>query len=348
LKLRDIATHLACRLEGDGDVEVQRVASIGQAQVGDLAFLANPRYTKLLRSTRASAVILGERDPAAPCAMLRTGDPYLAFARAVELLSPPARPAPGVDPLAAVAADADIGEGVSIGPFVTIGAGARIGCRTIIYPNVCVGDGARLGDDCVVHSNVAVRERVLVGHRVVIQNGAVIGSDGFGFVRRRDGTHHKIPQTSLVVIEDDVEIGANTAIDRPAVGETRIASGTKIDNLVQVAHGVTIGRNALLAAQVGIAGSTTIGDDVMLGGQVGIAGHVDIGRGVVAVGQSGITNSQPAGAFVSGYPAIDNKEWRKASALFRRLPELKRRLVELERRVVELEELASARGRRTR
>ena len=345
MKLREIAERLACRLEGDEELEVHRVAGIEQAQPGDLTFLANSRYTSSLRTTQATAVIMADDAPPASCAMLRTREPYLAFARAVALFSSPPRPAQGVDRLAAVAADAEIGENVSIGPFVTIGSGAHVGAGTVIYPNVCVGDGAHIGDECVIHSNVAVRERVIIGCRVIIQNGAVIGSDGYGFVRRTDGTHQKIPQTSIVVIEDDVEIGANTAIDRPAVGETRIGAGTKIDNLVQVAHGVTIGRNALLAAQVGIAGSTTIGDDVMLGGQVGIAGHVEIGKGASASGQSGITNSLPAGAFVSGYPAIDNKEWLKASAVFRRLPELKKRIADLERRIAELEgALATTQG----
>jgi UDP-3-O-[3-hydroxymyristoyl] glucosamine N-acyltransferase len=349
LNLREIAQRLACRLEGDGDLEVHRVAGIEQAEAGDLTFLANPRYASALRTTRATAVILAEDGPAATCVMLRTADPYLAFARAVALFDNPARPAPGVDRLAAVASDAVIGDHVSIGPFVTIGSRARIGNGTVIYPNVCVGDETRIGAECLIHSHVAVRERVVIGDRVIIQNGAVIGSDGYGFVRRPDGTHQKIPQTSIVVIEDDVEIGANTTIDRPAVGETRIGAGTKVDNLVQVAHGVTIGHNALLAAQVGIAGSTTIGDDVMLGGQVGIAGHVQIGKGAVAAGQSGITNSLPPGAFVSGYPAIDNKEWLKASAVFRRLPELKKRIAELEKRIAELEgSLATGRGQRRR
>ena len=182
-----------------------------------------------------------------------------------------------------------------------------------------------------------MRERVVIGNRVILQNGAVIGSDGYGFVRRPDGTHQKIPQTSSVFIEDDVEIGANTTVDRPAVGETRIKSGAKIDNLVQIAHGVTIGRNTLLAAQVGIAGSTNVGDNVTLAGQVGVAGHVTIGNGVTAVGQSGITNSLPDGAFVSGYPAIDNREWLKASVIFRKLPEWRKRLADLERRILDLE-----------
>jgi UDP-3-O-[3-hydroxymyristoyl] glucosamine N-acyltransferase len=206
-----------------------------------------------------------------------------------------------------------------------------------VCPHVTIGAGAVIGDDCLVHARVSIRERVVIGHRVVIQDGAVLGSDGFGFARRPDGTHHKIPQIGGLVIEDDVEIGANAAIDRPAVGETRIGAGTKIDNLVQVAHGVTIGRDVLLAAQVGIAGSTTIEDRATLAGQVGVAGHLTIGKGVVATAQSGIPNSVDAGAFISGYPAIDNREWLKASAIFRRLPDLKKTLADLQRRLEELE-----------
>jgi UDP-3-O-[3-hydroxymyristoyl] glucosamine N-acyltransferase len=203
---------------------------------------------------------------------------------------------------------------------------------------VTIGPGARIGDDCVIHARVSIRERVTIGDRVVVQDGAVLGSDGFGFARRDDGTHHKIPQIGGVVIEDDVEIGANTAIDRPAVGETRIGAGTKIDNLVQIAHGVKIGRDVLLAAQVGIAGSTTIEDHVTLAGQVGVAGHLTLGKGVIATAQTGIPNSVDAGAFISGYPAIDNKEWLKASAVFRRLPELRKMLSELQRRLEALEQ----------
>jgi UDP-3-O-[3-hydroxymyristoyl] glucosamine N-acyltransferase len=218
-----------------------------------------------------------------------------------------------------------------------VGERASIGARTIVHPHVCIAADARIGEDCVLHSHAAVRERVVVGSRVVLQNGAVVGSDGYGFARRPDGTHEKIPQVGGVVIGDDVEIGANTAIDRPALGVTRIGAGTKIDNLVQVAHGVTIGRNVLLAAQVGIAGSTTIEDDVTLAGQVGVAGHLTIERGVTATAQTGIPNSVKAGTLVSGYPAIDNRDWLKASALFRRLPELRRALADLERRLAALE-----------
>jgi UDP-3-O-[3-hydroxymyristoyl] glucosamine N-acyltransferase len=243
-----------------------------------------------------------------------------------------------------VAPGATLGRDVSIGPFSSVGRGAHVGDRTIIYPNVFIGDGAVIGDDCIIHSHAAIRERIILGNRVVVQNGAVIGADGYGFVRRPDGTHQKIPQTAIVVLEDDVEIGANTTIDRPAIGETRIQAGAKIDNLVQIGHGVNVGRNTLLAAQVGIAGSTTIGDDVTLAGQVGVAGHVTIGKGASAVGQSGITNPVPDGAFVSGYPAIENKEWLKSSVIFRKLPELRKKIADLEQRIHELE-AAPVRGR---
>jgi UDP-3-O-[3-hydroxymyristoyl] glucosamine N-acyltransferase len=336
VKLRELAARLECRLEGDGDLDVMRVAGIQDAQPGDVTFLANPKYEKLLATTRATAVILKEEAPPAPCAMLRARDPYLAFARAVSLFAPVSRPAPGIHAMAAIAADAHLGTDVSVGPFVAIGEGARIGDRTVIYPNVTIGAGAMVGGDCIIHSNVAVRERCTLGDRVILQNGVVVGGDGYGFVRRGDGTHEKIPQVAVVVIEDDVELGANTTVDRPAVGETRIKAGTKIDNLVQIGHGVTVGRNVLMAAQVGIAGSTDVEDDVVFGGQVGVGGHLTIGRGAIAVGQSGVTNSLDPGAFVAGYPAIENREWRKASVLFRRLPEMKRRIEQLEAGVAEL------------
>ena len=337
MKLRELAERLACRLEGDGDIEIRGIGGLEHAGEGDITFLANPKYAQALLHTRASAAIVGDAVAEAPCALLRTEHPYLAFANALSVFARVSIPPPGIHVQSAVAPDAMLGRDVSIGPFSSVGRGARIGDRTVIHPNVCIGDGAVIGDDCVVHSHVAVRERVVIGNRVILQNGAVIGSDGYGFVRRPDGTHQKIPQTSSVIIEDDVEIGANTTVDRPAIGETRIKSGAKIDNLVQIAHGVTIGRNTLLAAQVGIAGSTTVGDDVTLAGQVGVAGHVTIGNGVTAIGQSGITNSVPDGAFVSGYPAIDNREWRKASVIFRKLPEWRKRLADLERRILDLE-----------
>jgi UDP-3-O-[3-hydroxymyristoyl] glucosamine N-acyltransferase len=339
LKLTDIAARLECRLEGDPEIEIRGVAAIDDAQPGQLTFFTNPKYAAALRTTRASAVILGENADRAPCAMLRARHPYLAFARAVELFADALRPPIGVHPAAAVGQGVTFGDSVSVGPFAVIGDGARIGARTLIEPHVVIGREVEIGDDCIVHARVSIRERIRIGHRVILQDGAVIGSDGFGFARRPDGTHHKIPQIGGIVIEDDVEIGANAAVDRPAVGETRIGAGTKIDNLVQIAHGVTIGRNVLLAAQVGVAGSVTIEDNVTLAGQVGVAGHITLGKGVVATAQSGIPNSVDAGAFISGYPAIANRDWLRASAVFRKLPELKKLVADLERRIQALEDM---------
>ncbi len=338
LKLREIADRLGCRLDGDGAIDIVRVARLEDAGPGDLSFYTNRRYAAQLQQTAASAVIAGEAVREAPCAVLRTANPYLAFASAVALFADPWRPPSGVHPLAHVDAGAVIDASASIGPFVAVGAGARIGPGTIVHSHVSIGRGARLGTDCVVHSRVSIREHVRIGDRVVLQDGAVIGSDGFGFARTAEGAHVKIPQVGGVTIEDDVEIGANATVDRPAVGETRIGAGSKIDNLVQIAHGVTIGRDVLVAAQAGVAGSTTIEDAVTLAGQVGVAGHITIGKGTIATAQSGVPNSVPAGSFISGYPAIANRDWLRASAVFRRLPELRKTLADLEARLAALEE----------
>jgi len=344
LKLKEIAERLDCRLEGDGEIEITRVAAIEDAVAGDLTFFTNPKYARELRTTAASAVILSEKAEAAPCAMLRVQHPYLTFAKAVALFAVEKRPAAGIHRLASVAGTAVVAPDESVGPFTVIGDGALVGARTIVRSSVTIGDGARIGEDCVIHAQVSIRERVQLGDRVVVQDGAVIGSDGFGFATRPDGAHQKIPQVGNVVVEDDVEIGANAAIDRPAVGETRIGAGSKIDNLVQVAHGVTIGRNVLLAAQVGIAGSTTIEDAVTLAGQVGVSGHITIGKGTIATAQTGIPNSIEPGSFVSGYPAISNRDWLKSSAVFRKLPELRKAIADLEARLAELEARLKARS----
>ena len=337
MKLTELAGRLGCRLEGDGDIEITRVAGIETAGPSDVTFFANNKYAAELRTTRAGAVILGENAAAAPCAMLRTKNPYLAFAKAMEVFAPPWTPAPGIHPLALVADTAQVAAEASIGPFAVIGERARVGARTIVQPHAVIARDAQIGDDCLIHAGVSIRERVVLGHRVVVQDGAVIGSDGYGFARDADGSHYKIPQVGGVVLEDDVEIGANTTIDRPAVGETRIGRGAKIDNLVQIAHGVSVGARSLLAAQVGIAGSTTLEESVTLAGQVGVAGHLTVGKGVIATAQTGIPNSVEAGALVSGYPAIDNRDWLKASAIFRKLPELRKTIADLERRIAELE-----------
>jgi len=341
MTLRELADRLQCRLEGDGDADIARVAAIDQAAAGDIAFVDNPRYVPHLSTTKASAVIVGEEiavPAGARFAVLRSKQPYVDFARAVALFLPSAGPAKGIDPLTSIAAGATVGADVSIGAFVTIGPGAAVGARTIIYPNVVIGGGASVGDDCVIHSHCSIRERAVVGHRVILHDGVVVGSEGFGFAKQADGTHLKIPQAAGVVIEDDVEIGANCTIDRPAVGETRIAAGTKIDNLVHIAHGVSIGRRVLLCAQVGVSGSAVVEDDVILAGQVGVAGHLRIGKGAMATAQSGIPNSVDAGQYVSGSPAIPHRDWLKASAAYRQLPALRQRVAELERKLIELEE----------
>ena len=337
MQLGELAAQLGCELQGDADIDIVRVATLEDAGPGDVTFLANSKYAAALAATRASAVIAAPDVEGAPCPVIRSTNPYLTFARAVGLLHPHPRPTPGVHATAIVGEDAVIEEGVSVGPYVVVAARARIGARSVLNAHVVIGEGAVLGPDCVVHARVSIRERVQIGARCVFQDGAVIGSDGFGFAHRGDGTHEKIPQVATVVIEDDVEVGANTTIDRPAVGETRIKRGTKIDNLVQIAHGVVVGANALLAAQVGIAGSSIIGDNVMLGGQVGVTGHVTVGDRVKAAAKTGVTGNVPADAFITGYPHMDNLEWRKSYAVFKRLPEMRKQLAELERRLGAIE-----------
>jgi UDP-3-O-[3-hydroxymyristoyl] glucosamine N-acyltransferase len=337
VKLSELAARLECTVEGDGDIDITRLAAIEDAGPGELTFFANPKYADALKRTLASAVIAAPAVSGIPCAVLRTPEPYVTFARALGLFANTSRPPAGIHRLALVEPGAVVAADASIGPFAVVSDGARIGARTILYPHVSVGRDAEIGADCVIHAHVSIREQVRLGDRVVLQDGVVIGADGYGFARRRDGTHEKIPQVGGVVIEDDVEIGANTTVDRPAVGETRIGAGSKIDNLVQIAHGVQVGRNVLLAAQVGVAGSSVIEDQVTLAGQVGVAGHLTIGKGTIATAQTGIPNSVDPGSFISGYPAIPNRDWLKSSAVFRKLPELRRLLADLERRIAELE-----------
>lgn len=345
MTLQELARQIGCRLEGDGSVEITGLAGIEQAGPGELTFVANPKYLHALATTRASAVILDEQTPAHGPAVLRTPEPYVAFAKALEVFARVPRPAVGADACGAIGRDVAFGRNVAIGPFVVIGDGASIGDNTLIYSHVAIGPGTRVGSDCILYSHVALRERVTVGNRVILHSGVVIGADGYGFARQKDGTHYKIPQNGTVVIEDDVELGAGTCVDRPAVGETRIGAGSKIDNLVQIAHGVHVGKRVLFAAQTGVAGSTTVEDDVVFAGQVGVAGHITIGRGTIATAQTGIPNSTDPGSFVSGYPAISNREWLKSSVVFKKLPELRKQVQELERRIADLEaKLARARG----
>jgi UDP-3-O-[3-hydroxymyristoyl] glucosamine N-acyltransferase len=336
--LGELARRLECPIEGDAAVEIRRVAKIEDAGPGDLTFLANPKYASKLATTKASAVIMNGEAAIAPCAIIRSPSPYLTFARAAQVLSPTEAPAAGIHQLASVASDAKVDPSATVGAFVYIGPGVVVGPRTIIHPHVVIGDSTTVGADCLLHAHVSIRERCSIGNRVIIQNGAVIGSDGYGFAQRPDGSHEKIPQTGPVVIEDDVEIGANTTIDRPAVGETRIKAGTKIDNLVQIAHGVVVGTNSLLAAQTGIAGSTVVGDSVMFGGQVGISGHLTIGNRVMLAAKTGVTGNIDDGSYMSGYPMMETQHWRRAYAALRKLPEMRKQLLALEARLKTLEE----------
>jgi UDP-3-O-[3-hydroxymyristoyl] glucosamine N-acyltransferase len=339
VKLALLASRLGCALRGNGEVEVSRVAGIGEAGPGDLTFVSGARYAAQVKTTRASAVIVPP-GLETPLPSLVSDNPYLAFARAVALLHPePALP-PGVHPSAVVEATAVVAADAHVGALCVVGKGARVGARTILHPHVVLYDGAEVGADCRLHSGVQVRERCRLGDRVIVQNNAVIGADGFGFAKDADGRYQKIPQVGIVVVEDDVEIGALTAVDRAALHETRIGRGSKIDNLVQIGHSVAIGSDSVLAGQVGIAGSTTLGARVTLAGQVGVAGHLTIGADVVATAQTGIPSSVDAGRVVSGYPAIDNRTWLKASAVFAQLPELRKRVRELERQIQEHEDLS--------
>lgn len=338
MTLADLATRIGCRIDGDGGIDVQRVASLDEAGPGDVTFLHNPKYSSRVAATRASAIIADDRLSGAPCAVLRTANPYLAFAEAVAALTPAPKPPAGISPLAAIAASASIAPGVSIAPFACVGERARIGARVVIEPHAVIGADAVLGEDCVIRAHVSIRAGVALGARVHVQDGAVVGSDGFGFARRPDGSHQKIPQVGRVVIEDDVEIGALCAIDRPAVGETRIGAGTKVDNLVQIAHGVRIGRHVLMAAQSGVAGSTTLGDAVVMAGQSGATGHIELGAGAKLGAKSVATKDVAPGEHVTGIPAVPVDEWRESVALVRRLPALRRVLTDLAHRLEALEQ----------
>ncbi len=337
MRLGKIAQLLDCKLEGNPDVEILGVDRIETAGPGMLTFVANRKYLSKLKQTRADAVIVDFTTDCNGKNILRHSNPYLTYARALELFYKPYRPAASISPDARIAKSARIGQNVYVGPFVSIDEDVEIGDRCYLFPHVSIYRSARIGTDCIIHSNVSIREEVEIGNQVVIKNGAVIGSDGFGFAQQEDGNHYKIIQTGKVYLEDGVEIGANTTIDRPAIGETRIRKGAKIDNLVQIGHSVDVGENSVLVAQVGIAGSTRIGKNVILSGQVGVAGHLEIGDGVIATAQTGIPNSVKENSLISGYPAIDNRAWLKSSAVFQRLPEILRELQVLQAKVEELE-----------
>jgi UDP-3-O-[3-hydroxymyristoyl] glucosamine N-acyltransferase len=321
MKLSQIATEVAARLDG-ADVEITGVAGIEQAGPGELTFVSNPRYASAAKTTKAAGVIVAEDFPALATPLLRSANPYLAFARALELFYQPPRYAAEVHPTAVVHPSARIGRHAHIGACVVIDEQVEIGEGCVLLPHVVIYRGARIGNNFFAHAHAVVREHCRIGNNVILQNGVVVGGDGFGFAKDAHGVWHKIVQSGPAVIEDDVEIQANACVDRASVGETRVKRGAKIDNLVQVGHGSTVGENSLLCAQVGLAGSTELGRNVILAGQVGIAGHCRIGDGAVATAQSGIPNDVEDGKMVSGYPAMDNKHWLRCVAAFQRLPEI--------------------------
>jgi len=325
MKLSEIASALDLRLEnGSPDAEITGLNGIEQAGPGELSFVSNPKYAATARTTRATAVIVGEDFPAISTAMLRSKDPYLTFARALELFHQPRRYSPGVHPTAVVHVSARIGPGAHIGPYVVIDEDVEIGANTVLLAHVVIYRGAKIGNNFFAHAHSVVRENCRIGSNVLLQNGVVVGADGFGFAKTAEGRWHKIPQPGPVVIGDDVEVQANSCIDRASVGETRIGRGVKVDNLVQVGHGSQVGEDALLCAQVGLAGSTEIGSKVILTGQVGVVGHCKVGDNAIVTPQSGVANDIAAGALVSGSPAVDHRAWLKYSAILPRLPEIAR------------------------
>ena len=332
MKLGRIAQQLGCDLRGDANVDIERVAAIDEAKPGDITFVSNRKYASRVKTTTASAVIVENNFQDIPTATLRTANPYLAFARAVELFYQLPSPAPGVDSAARVSATAQIGPNASIGPFVVIEDDVQIGRNCVLLPFVHISRGVRIGDNFKAYSHVSVREYCQIGNDVILQDGVRIGTDGYGYAKQDDGSYYKIVQSGIVVIEDNVEFGANSTIDRATIGETRVRRGAKIDNLVQIGHACIVGENALLCAQVGLAGSTKIGRNVILTGQVGAAGHLTIGDGTIVTAQTGIPDDLEAGKVYSGYPAIENREWLKSSAVFKRLPELLKRIEALEKK----------------
>ena len=337
MRLIEIAEKLDCLLEGEGEIEISGVASLEQARPGDLTFLSNPKYTPLLKTTEASAVLVRKDLGPVPLPALRCSDPYLLFAKALEFFYTPPRPSVGVHSTAIIEATARIGANASIGPYVVVEEAAQIGANAVLQSHVVIYRGATIGDDFYAHSHAVVREFCRIGNRVTLQNGAVIGADGFGFAKQSDGSHYKIVQSGVAVVEDDVEGQALACVDRATVGETRVRRGTKIDNMVQVGHASTVGENSILCAQAGLAGSTHLGRNVLLAGQVGVAGHLTLGDNVIATAQTGIPGDVPPGTMVSGSPSIDNKRWLRCIAVFNKLPELNKTVRALKESVAKLQ-----------
>lgn len=348
MKLRDLAVALGCEIFAragagagdDGGLEITGVAGMEQAAKDQLTFLANPKYTHKVKQTRAGAILVTEPMDGISPAQLISANPYLDFARALELFYRAPRPPAGIHATASIAPSARIGENASIGPYAVVGANATLGRNAVLQPHVVIYDGAIIGDDFYAHSHAVVREFCRIGNRVTLQNGVVVGGDGFGFAKRSDGTHYKIVQSGITVIEDDVEIQTLTSVDRATVGETRVKRGAKIDSLVQVGHACVVGEDNIICAQTGLAGSSVLEKNVLLAGQVGISGHLTIHDNAVVYAQSGVGGDVAARSVISGSPAFDAREWLRAITAFQKLPELLKAVRQLERRIRSTEEPA--------
>ena len=337
MKLREIAEALGCEVVGDGELEIAGLAPIEQAGPSELTFLANPKYAHKVKHTRAGAILVVAVVRDLPIASLVSSNPYLDFARALELFYQPPRPAPGIHPLAWIAQSAQVGEGASIGAFAVVGERVKIGRNAVLHPHAVIYEGAEIGDDFYAHSHSAVREFCRIGNRVILGNGVVVGGDGFGFAHKPDGSHYKIAQSGVTVIEDDVEIQSLSSVDRATIGESRVKRGAKIDTLVQVGHACVVGENNIICSQVGLAGSTVLGRNVLLAGQVGVSGHLTIHDNAVVYAQSGIGGDVKEGSVVAGSPSFDAKDWLRAVTAFPKLPELLRTIRDLKKRVEQLE-----------
>ena len=337
--LQELADILGGELIGDADIVITGISGIKEARRGDITFLANPKYFPLMKTTKASALITSKEISKATKPIIRTDDPSLAFAKVVNLVAPNDINHPqGIHPTAIIGKGARLGTNVAVGPYAIIEDNVIVENDTIIYGGCYIGHHAKVGKNCIIYPNASIRERVEIGNRVIIHSGAVIGSDGFGFATVK-GVQEKIPQIGIVMIEDDVEIGANVTIDRARFDKTCIGRGTKIDNLVQIAHNVVIGENCIIVAQAGISGSTTLGKRVILAGQAGVVGHITIGDGAIVAAQAGVTKSVPANLKVSGYPAKAHETAKRVNACVQRLPQLNKKIKKLEERIAQLEEL---------
>jgi UDP-3-O-[3-hydroxymyristoyl] glucosamine N-acyltransferase len=322
MKLAELARVLGAVCQGDEDIEISGVAGIEDAGPSDVTFVANPKYTSHARTTKAAAVIVGPDFPEIPAATLRTANPYLAFSLAIDAFYKAPHYAPGIHPTASIDPSSRVGGNSHIGAYVVVGPDVIIGENAILLPHVVIYQQVRIGSHFFAHAHAVVREACRIGDHVVLQNGVIIGSDGFGFAKDDAGRWHKIPQSGPAVLGDWVEVQANSCVDRASVGESRIGNGAKLDNLVQVGHGSSVGENTLLCSQVGLAGSTHVGNNVVLAGQVGVAGHCRIGDGVIAIAQAGLHGDIEPGKMLAGSPAFDHKQWLRATALFTRLPDL--------------------------